>query len=53
MIKNFVLHVGSIYIRVIVEMDFCKVYFFLEPRVITHWESPYENIDIGMDEKKA
>lgn len=38
--------------KMIVEMDFREGYFFLNPQLITHWESPYEHIEIGMDEKK-
>lgn len=38
--------------KMIVEMDFREEYFFLAPQLITHWESPYENINIGMDKKK-
>ena len=38
--------------KLIVEMDFREGYFVLSPQLITHWEKPYENIDIGIDEKK-
>lgn len=36
----------------IVEMDFREDYFFLGPQLITHWEEPYEDIIIEMEEKK-
>lgn len=38
--------------KMIVEMDFREDYFLLNPQLITHWERPYENIHINMDEKK-
>lgn len=38
--------------RMIVEMDFREEYFFLNPELITHWEEPYENIQINIDEKR-
>lgn len=38
--------------KMIIEVDFRERYFFLNLRLITHWESPYEHIEIGMDERK-
>ena len=38
--------------KLIVDMDFREGYFVLSPQLITHWEKPYENIDIGINEKK-
>lgn len=38
--------------KMIVEMDFREDYFFLGPQLITHWEEPYEDIIIEMEEKK-
>lgn len=38
--------------KLIVEIDFREEYFVLKPQLITRWEKPYENIDIGIDEKK-
>lgn len=38
--------------KMIVEMDFREVYFFLTPRLITHWEKPYDDIKIDIEEKK-
>lgn len=38
--------------KLTVELDFREEYFVLKPQLITRWEKPYENIDIGIDEKK-
>ena len=35
-----------------IEMDFREDYFFLGKKLITHWEKPYENMQIEVDEKE-
>ena len=37
--------------KMIVEIDFREDYFFLSPQLITHWEKPYDNIKIEVEEK--
>ncbi len=38
--------------KMYVEMDFREDYFFLETRLINHWEKPHENIKIDHNDKK-
>ena len=38
--------------RMFVELDFREDLFFLSPQIITHWESPYEEVKIEMAEKR-
>lgn len=38
--------------KMIVEMDFREDYFFLNSKLITHWEKPYDNIKISDNERK-
>lgn len=38
--------------KMVIEMDFREDYFLLEPNLITHWESPYENIVIDIKKKR-
>lgn len=38
--------------KMIVEMDFREGYFILDPLLITHWEKPYENIEVDINDKK-
>ncbi len=38
--------------KMIVEMDFREDYFLLSSQLITHWEKPYESIEIKESDKK-
>lgn len=38
--------------KMIVEMDFREDYFYLTPQLITHWEKPYDDIIINIEERK-
>ena len=38
--------------KMFVEVDFRERFFDLSLKLITHWEKPYDNIEIGIDEKK-
>ena len=38
--------------KMIIEMDFREDYFILDDHLITHWEKPYDNIIIDINEKK-
>lgn len=38
--------------KVIVEMDFREDYFYLSPQLVTHWEKPYDDIEIDIEERK-
>ena len=38
--------------KMFVEMDFRESFSILDPILITHWEKPYECIEIDISEKK-
>lgn len=38
--------------KMIVEIDFREDSFYLTPQLITHWEKPYDSLDIEAEEKK-
>lgn len=38
--------------KMIVEMDFREDYFYLAPQLITHWEKPYDDVEITIEERK-
>lgn len=38
--------------RMIVEMDFREDYFYLAPQLITHWEKPYDDVEITIEDRK-
>ena len=38
--------------KLIVEMDFREDFFYLTPQLIKHWEAPYCDMEIGIEERK-
>lgn len=38
--------------KMIVEMDFREEYFYLAPQLITHWEKPYDDVEITIEERE-
>ena len=38
--------------KMVIEMDFRENYFLLEPKLITYWEKPYEDIIVDTGKKR-
>ncbi|MBD5480204.1 MAG: hypothetical protein HDR08_09770 [Lachnospiraceae bacterium] len=38
--------------KMVIEMDFREDYFLLEPKLITHWEKPYEDVIVDTGKKR-
>lgn len=38
--------------KMIVEMDFRDPVYYLSPQMIEHWEKPYEDVEITMEDKR-